>query len=202
MADNSVILCNNNPANRISNDDFFNLSLEELSKVIVTVPAAITKLSPLEIPASITVITAEDIRLTPARNIYDLIETYVPSAMWMNSEDGPFLGLRGSITNRNYKYLLLINNRLMNNKGHYGAKSELEHWALDDIQKIEIIRGPGSVTYGPGAVAGVISITTHHANTAEGEAVSARYVNKYDSKGFTFSKGVKMMIIISMHLPV
>ena len=97
----------------------FGLPLEEVMALKISVPAALTKLASTEIPASITVITAEDIKFTPARNIYDLIEVYVPGAIWMNYEDGPQLGIRGNIANRNFKYLLRFNGRLMNNKGHY-----------------------------------------------------------------------------------
>ena len=171
--------------------DVFDLSLAELAQVKIAVPAAFTKLTRLETPASVTIITAEDIKHTPARNIYDLIEVYVPGAIWMNFEDGPQLGIRGNIINRNFKYLLRVNGRLMNNKGHYGAKSELEQWDMGDIQRIEIIRGPGSVIYGPGAVAGVINIITHDANSAEGLSLNARYIGRYDSQGVSLSLGHK-----------
>ena len=167
------------------------MSIESLLSAKVAVPAAITKLTSAETPASITVITAEDIRHTPARNIYDLIEVYVPGAFWMNHEDGPHPGIRGSIANRNYKYLLRVNGRTMNNKAHFGAQSELEQWNLDDIQRIEIVRGPGSVTYGPGAVAGVVNIITHDASSAEGLRVGAKFVDRYDSVGGSASYGYR-----------
>ncbi len=165
------------------------LSFEELLDVEVRVPSAITKLRRAEAPASTTVITAEDIRGTPARNIYDLLEVYVPGATWLNYEKGPRAALRGHVANRNYKYLLLVNGRVLNNKAHYGAKSELEQWDLSDIQRIEVIRGPGSVTYGPGAVAGVINIVTHHGRTAPGLRVETRAVSAYDSVGWVTSYG-------------
>ncbi len=170
-------------------ENIFSLSLEDLTQVKIAVPAALTKLASTEVPASITVITAEDIKHTPARNIYDLIEVYVPGAIWMDYEEGPQLGIRGIIANRNYKYLLRVNGRLMNSKGHYGAKSELEQWDLSDIQRIEIVRGPGSVIYGPGAVAGVINIITHDADSSEGLKLKTRYISKYNSKGLTISHG-------------
>ena len=172
-------------------ESFFKVDLEDLVKVQLVPPAALTKLSFSEVPASVTVITAEDIKHTPARNIYDLIEVYVPGAIWMNYEEGPQLGIRGNIANRNFKYLLRVNGRVMNNKAHYGAQSELELWDLNDIQRIEIVRGPGSVTYGPGAVAGVINIITHTGDTAEGLLAFTRYVTEYDSKTLTLRYGVK-----------
>jgi len=132
-----------------------------------------------QIPASVTTITAEDIQITPAKNIIDLIEVYVPGALWMNHSDGTQVGIRGVISDRRNKYLLLVNGRLMNVKGHTGIESELETWDKDDIEKIEIIRGPGSVTYGPGAIGGVISITLKNAITDPGFGASYSYTNKY-----------------------
>jgi len=119
-------------------EDMRAMSLKELLQVKVSVPAALTKLTHAETPGSITVITAEDIRLTPARNIYDLIEVYVPGAIWMNYEEGLQLGIRGIIANQNYKYLLRVNGRLMNNNTHFGAKSGFEQWDMSDTQRIEI----------------------------------------------------------------
>lgn len=170
-------------------DSLMDMSLEDLSKIKVTVPAALTKLSSNETPASITTLTSEDIARTPARNIYDLIEVYVPGALWMNYEEGPVLGIRGSMTERAYKYLLRVNGRVVNNKGHYGAKSELEQWDLEDIQRIEVVRGPGSVVYGPGAVAGIINIVTHDAKSAPGLKVTSRYISEYNSSGLSISNG-------------
>ncbi|MFC1555301.1 TonB-dependent receptor plug domain-containing protein [candidate division KSB1 bacterium] len=174
---------------KLTAEDLKNLSFEELMNVKMDVSAAITRLVQPETPASVTVITDEDIRHTPARNILDLIEIYVPGAIWMNYEEGPQIGIRGIIANRNTKYLLKVNGRTMNIEAHFGAKTELEQWALDDIQKIEIIRGPGSVTYGPGAIAGVINIVTHDANSVQGLSVSANYLNEYDSKGLSIQNG-------------
>jgi outer membrane receptor protein involved in Fe transport len=177
------------------NDDvdagFFEVPFEDLVNIQIETPATITHLSFDEVPASVTVITSEDIKNTPARNIYDLIEVYVPGALWMDYEEGPKLGIRGNISSRNTKYLLRVNGRLMNNKAQYGATSELEQWDLADVQRIEVIRGPGSVTYGPGAVAGVINIITHDADSFEGLKISSGYIDKYDSRGVNISHGIK-----------
>lgn len=169
--------------------DVFKMSLEELKEMKIVVPAAITTLTLEETPASITVITADDIRHTPARNVYDLIEVYVPGAIWMNHELGPHPGIRGSIVDRNYKFVLRVDGRVMNSKAHYGAKSELEQWDLGDIERIEIVRGPGSVTYGAGAVAGVINIVTHGTGSAARDEIVARFNDTYGSQGLTVSHG-------------
>jgi len=114
-------------------EPFRDMSLEDLLSVEVYTVAALTRLTPLESPAGITTITAEDIRLTPARNLNDLIEVYVPGALWMNQETGPVLGMRGNISSRNHRYLLLVDGRAMNNKSFAGASPELEMWDLGDI---------------------------------------------------------------------
>ena len=171
--------------------DYLELSLEELMAIEVYVPGAITTMTPLETPASVTVINSESIQLSPARNIYDLLEIYVPGAFWMNHEEGPHPGIRGIIANRNDKFLLLVNGRKMNNKQIYGAKSELEQWDMGDIEKIEVIRGPGSVTYGPGAIAGVINITTFSGDTREGTYAKTGYLDDYQSSLLSISHGEK-----------
>lgn len=169
---------------------FYNLSLKELGNITVQRSASIVYLSETESPASISYITKSDIEITPARNIYDLIETYVPGALWLNHEEGPHVGVRGVISNRNHQYLLLVNGRNLNNKAHYGAKSELEQWQLHDIERIEIIRGSGSVTFGPGAVGGVINIITKTAVNNSGIQANIGYNGNYNSKQANISYGV------------
>src|SRR4030042_3439655 len=145
--------------------------------------ATITEKDPLKTPASVTTITARDIALTPARNILDLIEIYVPGAMYMNHSIGPTFGIRGFIGDRPYKYLININGININIKAHYGARLELLNWELSDISRIEIVRGPGSVTYGPGAIGGVINIYTKKGKEAPGLEIGGSYWGKYDSRG-------------------
>ncbi|MBI5395528.1 MAG: TonB-dependent receptor [Verrucomicrobia bacterium] len=150
-----------------------------------------------------TVITAEDIRLTPHRNLLDLIEVYVPGAMVMTHSDGMKLGMRGIISDRNVKFLLLVNGRNINQSGHSGAAAELTNWVLDDIERVEIIRGPGSVTYGPGAIAGVVNIITKTARQVQGTEVSVKYTDPYDSKSMAVNYGLrKENVEFFMHLSV
>ena len=143
-----VILLGFNANTSIANvtpDDLFGLDLEDLLKIEVYSPSAYTKISSVLNPASITVISSEDIRLTPARNINDLIEIYVPGAFYTTHNEGSHMGIRGIMSDRNVKFLLLVNGRNLNQKGHSGIRSELDHWDMSVIKHIEVIRGPGSV---------------------------------------------------------
>jgi outer membrane receptor protein involved in Fe transport len=169
--------------------DLFTMSLTELMDVEIDVPATITEKNPLKTPASVTIISAEDIARTPARNIMDLLEIYVPGAFYMNHSVGPLPGIRGILVDRPYKFLVNVNGINVNIKAHYGARLELLNWDLNDIEKIEIVRGPGSVTYGPGAIGGVINIYTKTAHEAPGVAVGGHFWDKYDSIGNYISYG-------------
>ncbi len=165
------------------NANLFDMSINQLMDVQIDAPASITETDPLKTPASVTVITADDIARTPARNVLDLIEIYVPGALWMNHSVGPLPGIRGVLVDRPYKFLVNVNGVNVNIKAHYGARLELLNWDLNDIARIEIIRGPGSVTYGPGAIGGVINIHTKNARQAKGLEVGGSYWGKYDSIG-------------------
>jgi len=176
-------------ANNVDQKDLFEMSLTELMNVEVSVPATITEKNPQKAPASVTVITAEDIARTPARNILDLLETYVPGAFYMNHSVGQLPGIRGILVDRPYKFLVNVNGINVNIKSHYGARLELLNWDLNDISRIEIVRGPGSVTYGPGAIGGVINIYTKNAQQAPGVQMGGKYWDKYDSTGGFISYG-------------
>nr|WP_319492254.1 TonB-dependent receptor plug domain-containing protein [uncultured Desulfobacter sp.] len=148
-------------------DALFSMSFDDLMHVRIQA-GTITGISENKSPVARTVITSRDIALTPARSILDLIEVYVPGATFVNHFNGPRFGIRGVLGDQNYHYLLLVNGKNMNFKAQDGALVEIFNRDLNDIREIEIIRGPGSVTYGPGAIGGIINILTHTADTRPG----------------------------------
>ncbi|MGB8225879.1 MAG: Plug domain-containing protein, partial [Sedimentisphaerales bacterium] len=176
-------------ANVSDSNDLFNLSLEQLMNVDVYAASTLTERNPRKTPASVTTITSRDIALTPARNILDLIEIYVPGAMYMAHSGGPLPGIRGFLVDRPYKYLVNVNGINVNIKPIWGARLELLNWELSDIDRIEVVRGPGSVIYGPGAIGGVINIYTKRGKQAPGFEIGGQYWGKYDSRGNYVSYG-------------
>ncbi|MFH1371778.1 MAG: TonB-dependent receptor [Planctomycetota bacterium] len=62
----------------------------------------------------------------------------------------------------------------MNERTHAGAPTERDIVLLSDIHHIDIVRGPGSALYGPGAVSMVINIVTYNASTFQGTEVTTR----------------------------
>lgn len=156
-------------------EDFFEMSLEELMDVEIASTATLTRTSARMAPAAVTTITQEEILASGARSLFELLDIYVPNLQWIRHHwEADHLGLRGIINDRDDKYLLLVNGRVMNERTHFGAMSERDLVMLRDIRRIDIIRGPGSALYGPGAVSMVINIITDNARTFQGTEVSGR----------------------------
>lgn len=161
-------------------DKLMGMDLDQLQNVNVvqeSTPAALTDVPSDRniVPAAVTHITKEDIWRSGARNLDELLEIFVPNLQInLHHWEQQHLGLRGIISDRDAKYLLLVNDRIMNELTHYGAASERLLPELDDIHHIDVVRGPGSNIYGPGAVAMVIAIYTDTAETYTGTTARAR----------------------------
>lgn len=155
-------------------NELLKMSLEELMEVKV-ITGTLTEMKRSDIPVSFTIITKEEIAVSAARNLFDLIEIYVPSATFVNHWMGQRIGIRGVSGDMNFSYLLIVNGIKMNDAYMGQPLTEMQNKDLGDIEKIEIIRGPGSVTYGPGAIGGVINITTKNATSSEGFTISTEW---------------------------
>lgn len=111
-------------------------------------------------PAALTIITRDDIRRSPAHDIVGLIRAYagIDVARWTAGQSDA--SIRGGAQPYNARLLVLVNGQQVY-LDHYG----MTNWAglgveLDDIQQIEVVRGPNSALFGFNAVSGVINIIT------------------------------------------
>jgi iron complex outermembrane receptor protein len=151
--------------------EIITMSLEDLSSITTDSDsiATLTTTQTTQIPASFTVITHQEILQSGARNLDELLEIYVPSFTYMYKTQGSQMGIRGIISDRNNKILLIVNDKVMNVKASDGG-AITERWfsMLGDIKKITVIRGSGSAIYGAGAIAGVIKIETFDATSQKG----------------------------------
>jgi len=170
----SMSLNSQNLSDTLKAKDLVHLSFEDLMSVQVKTGTLIS-LERSKVPSILTIITREDIRNTPARNLLDLLEVYVPGGNFVNHWLGPRIGMRGVMSDQNNSFLLIVNGENMNLKYENGPFFEIQNRDLSDIEKIEIISGPGSVTYGPGAIGGVISITTIDAQNAEKASIGIEH---------------------------
>jgi iron complex outermembrane receptor protein len=155
--------------------DLTEMSMEDLMNVEVASTATLTDTKPRLVPAAVTTITADQVQGSGARSLFELLDIYVPNLQWIKqSWESDHLGLRGIINDRDDKYLLLVNGRVMNERTHYGALSERDIPLLGDIHHIDVVRGPGSALYGPGAISMVINIITYNSETFQGTEVTSR----------------------------
>jgi iron complex outermembrane receptor protein len=150
------------------------MSLEDLMNVEVK-STSLTPTTRRKSPSTVTSISREDIQRSGARSLYELLEVYVPNLqIILHSAKDRHIGLRGIISNRDDKYLLLVNGYMMNEHTDFGVMSERDMPMLKDINHIDVVRGPGSALFGPGALAMVINIVTENAETFQGFEVNER----------------------------
>jgi iron complex outermembrane receptor protein len=180
-------------ADRKAEEDFFEMSIEELMDVEVRSTASLTGTSVRMAPSTMTTITREQIQSSGARSLYELLDIHVPNLqMTFHAAKLRHLGLRGIIETRDDKYLLLVNGRVMNEKTDFGAMTERDLPMLTDIHHIDVVRGPGSALYGPGALSMVINIVTDTPATFQGTQITNRIgaVEEFYSTEFKHSRPI------------
>lgn len=154
---------------------------------------ALTKVTKQTMPTAMTLITQEQIRDCGARNLFELLDVFVPNYQWaMRFFEPQVMGVRGVNSQVNDKMLLQVNGRTLNEKTEFGAFSETDLPMMGDIDHIEVIRGGGSALHGPGALAMVVNIVTENGHTFEGEEVYTRLGAVYQMGQLEYKRGRKL----------
>lgn len=118
-------------------------------------------------PVSMTIITRENIELSGARHMSELLEIFVPGFQYMfNKWNGTQWGMRGVTNDRNTKTIYLVNGHKMNTQARDGFQGETVLGLLGDIERVEVLRGPAGLVYGSGAIAGVVNVITANDTSA------------------------------------
>ena len=155
-------------------DNLFDLSLEELVNLEVTISTGIDQ--PLhEAPSVAAVITAADIRAIGATDLDEVLDTVAGLHVSRRSfAYEPTYIFRGVYSDNNSQVLFLINGIPITNV-FAGDRSQV--WAgmpVNAIERIEVIRGPGSALYGADAFGGVVNIITRGGADIAGAELGAR----------------------------
>ncbi len=151
--------------------EIFDLGLEDLLDIEVT--SVSKKIQPLSSsPAAIYVISERDIQQSGVTTIPDALRM-VPGLHVARIDSNKWAitsrGFNGRLSN---KLLVLIDGRSVYSPSFSGVYWEVQDTLLEDIERIEVIRGPGATLWGTNAVNGVINIVTKHsADTLDGLAV-------------------------------
>ncbi|HEU0282890.1 MAG TPA: TonB-dependent receptor [Gallionella sp.] len=161
--------------------DLTGLSIEQLLNVEVT--SAGRKAQKLEDTATaIHVITREDIRRSGMTTIPELLRMVPGLQVAQINGNTAAIGSRGFNQRYSNKLLVLLDGRTLYTPTFSGVFWDAQDVVLEDIERIEVIRGPGGTLWGANAVNGVISITTRSAAATQGGMVNAGAGN-YERQG-------------------
>ena len=159
--------------------DFADLSIEELANIQVT---SVSKKPErlLEAPASVFVITADDIRRSGAATLPEVLRL-APNLQVAQGNGTTYSitarGLNGGGNSAPNKLLVLIDGRSVYTPLFSGVFWDVQDVMLEDIERIEVISGPGGTLWGVNAVNGVINITTRSAHDTQGSLAMLRGAN-------------------------
>lgn len=159
------------PADQGPKQDLGNLGIEDLMNIEVTTASKKAQ-SLTEVAAAIYVVTAADIQESGATSVPDALRmvpgvqvAQMNASMWA-------ISIRGFNSRYANKLLVLIDGRSVYTPLFSGVYWDALEVNMDDIDRIEVIRGPGGALWGANAVNGIINIITKNAADTQGGQVS------------------------------
>jgi outer membrane receptor for ferrienterochelin and colicin len=181
-------------------NDMYSMSLEDLMNIEIKV-ASKNKMSVRESPGIISVITAEQIQKMGARDLIDVLRL-VPGFQFGADVQGVVgAGIRGNWAHEG-KMSVQIDG-LEVNETLFSTTQFGNHFPVDHIKRIEIIRGPGSALYGGYAELGVINIITRESKDVDGVAFGSSFSEMektFNQRNISLSYGKKINEIdVSLH---
>ncbi|MCG5509525.1 TonB-dependent receptor plug domain-containing protein [Ectothiorhodospira lacustris] len=155
-------------------EHFLELSLEDLlQQEVITVSRRSQRLS--DVAAAVHVITAEDIRRSGARSLPEVLRLAPGVDVARISEDRWAISIRSHTEYLSNKLMVLVDGRNAYSPSFSGVLWNTLQIPLENIDRIEVIRGPGGATWGVNAVNGVINIITRSSHAIHGTLISAGY---------------------------
>jgi iron complex outermembrane receptor protein len=163
-------------------DNLFEMSLEDLTNVAV-VSSSRLPTKPQYLSAPVTVITAEDIHYSGATSIPEILQ-FAPGVDVRKMDRQRYIvGVRGMFGVFSDRTLVLINGRPAMDPIFGGIRWDSLPVLMEDIERIEIVRGPVGAAWGANAFTGAINIITKKPDQCQGGLISTT-VNEF---GDTFT---------------
>lgn len=189
-----VLLCSNSGlANaELSNDyeELLNTPITELLKrqdiKVTSVSKKAERLA--DAAAAIYVITAEDIRRAGITSIPEALRLAPGVHVAKISSNKWAVSTRGFTDQLATKLLVLMDGRSVYTPLFSGVNWDVQDTVIEDIDRIEVIRGPGGTLWGANAVSGVINIITKKASETSGTLITGTYGNE-EQGAVTIRKG-------------
>lgn len=156
-----------------TDQDLRAMSLEQLMGVPVSVTSRVPQ-SRLTAPASVTIITSDEIRQSGAITLPEVLRM-VPGLHVAQIDGNKWaMGIRGFTDRLARAMLVMIDGRAVYSPLFAGTYWEVQDIPLVDIDRIEVVRGPGGSLWGANAVTGIVNIVRKSAAASVGTAVLAR----------------------------
>lgn len=175
-----------------SNNPYLNMSIEDLMQVPVSV--ASKKAQALsDTAAAVFVLTSEDIRKSGATSLPEVLRLVpgvevarIDGHSWAVSARGFMSGFSGGL-------LVMVDGRSVFTPMFAGVYWDVQNVMLEDVDKIEVVRGSGGAVWGANAVNGVINIITKSSSDTQGGLLVAGVGDNKVEKGFSaFRYGFKI----------
>src|SRR6202171_941845 len=157
------------------------LSLEQLGDIEVTTASK----EPEQVwrtPAAIYVLTQDDIRRSGATSIPEVLRLVPGVEVARVTSNSWAVGIRGFGSGFSKSVLVMIDGRSVYTPLFAGVEWNVQNLLLEDVERIEVIRGPGGTIWGSNAVNGVINIITKSAQHTHGIDASAGSGNTDQSR--------------------
>lgn len=160
------------PQRLIANDgeELLDQALDNERKVVRADLSALGETDVRKAPVSITVLSAEQIKASGARNLLEALQLVPGITFGRDVDDVIGIAIHGTWAEEG-KCLFMLNGMQLN-ENDFGTYAIGNRIPLDNVERIEVISGPGSVLYGGYAALGVINIITRTARHATGGQVS------------------------------
>jgi iron complex outermembrane receptor protein len=170
------------PRSVLAEDDPFSLVREEQ-----TVTGASKRPQPLsETPSIVTVVTAEEIRAHGYHTLSEALR-WVRGVFVTDDRNYTYVGVRGLQRPGDYnnKVLVTLDGHSLNGNvyddGLFGSELGID---METVERIEVVRGPGSALYGSSAVLAVVNVVTRRPSRESGMTVSGRTGGRQEKRAF------------------
>ena len=167
--------------------DLSSLDLADLMQMDLTITSAARRTQTGgDAAAAVFVLTREDIRRSGADSIPELLRM-VPGVQVARIDNQTWMvTVRGFSTRFANKVLVLVDGRSVYTHNFSGVMWEDQHVPLQEIERIEVVRGPGGALWGANAVNGIVNIITRNADQVHGFEGTARVSEDDRSSGLHF----------------